>query len=72
MMQLRVEYVYDSDVNSWGFAVPALHIGTRDAAREEATAAITFALDDMGGPTPVVRAAETEVLDVTFRPSSAA
>jgi hypothetical protein len=76
VMQLRVEYVYDTDVNSWGFAVAALHIvgsaDTRDAAREEATAAITFALDDTGGPTPVVPAAETEVLDVTFRPSSAA
>ncbi len=75
MMQLRVEYVYDTDVNSWGFAVPALHIvgsaDTRDAAREEAIAAIAFALDDAGGPTPVVPGAEIEVLDVTFRPSSA-
>jgi hypothetical protein len=74
LMQLRVEYVYDTDVNSWGFAVPALHIvgsaDTRDAAREEAIAAI--ALDDAGGPTPVVPGAEIEVLDVTLRPSSAA
>ena len=56
MMQLRVEYVYDPEVKSWGFAVPALHIvgsaDTRDAAREEAIAAIAFVLDDAGGPTP--------------------
>ncbi len=76
MMQLRVEYGYDTDVNSWGFAVPALHIvssaDSRDAAREDATAAIAFALDDTGGPTPFVPGAEIEVLDVTLRPSSAA
>jgi hypothetical protein len=76
VMQLRVEYVYDTDGNSWGFAVPALHIvgsaDTRDAAREEAIAAIAFALDDAGGPTPVVPGAEIEVLDIILRPSSAA
>lgn len=76
MMQLKVEYVYDPEVKSWGFAVPALHIvgsaDTRDAAREEAIAAIAFALDDEDGPTPVVPGAEIEVLDVTLSPSSAA
>jgi hypothetical protein len=76
VMQLRMEYVYDPDVKSWGFAVPALHIvgsaDTRDAAREETIAAIAFALDDAGRPTPVVPGAEIEVLDVTLHPSSAA
>lgn len=75
-MQLRVEYVYDPEVKSWGFAVPALHIvgsaDTRDAAREEAIAAIAFALDDADDSTPIVPGAEIEVLDVTLRPSSAA
>ena len=76
MIQLRVEYVYDPDVKSWGFAVPALHIvgsaDTREAAHEEAIAAIAFALDDMDGPTIVLPGAEIEVLEVTLRPSSAA
>lgn len=75
-MQIRVEYVYDPDVKSWGFAVPALHIvgsaDTRDAARNEAIAAIAFALDDADGSNPIVPGAEIEVLDVTVRPSSAA
>lgn len=75
-MQLRVEYVYDPEVKSWGFAVPALHIvgsaDTRDAAREEVIAAIAFALDDADDSNTVVPGAEIEVLDVTLRPSSAA
>ncbi len=45
---------------------------TRDAARDEAIAAIALALEDAGGPTPVVPGAEIEVLGVTLRPSSAA
>ena len=75
-MQIRVEYVYDPDVKSWGFAVPALHIvgsaDTRDAARNEAIAAIAFALHGADGSNPTVPGAEIEVLDVTLRPSSAA
>jgi hypothetical protein len=75
-MHLRVEYVYDPEVKSWGFAVPALHIvgsaDTRDAAREEAVAAIAFALDapaDLVAPVP---GAEIEVLDLMVRRSTAA
>ena len=75
-MQLRVEYVYDPEGESWGFAVPALHIvgsaDTREAAHEEAIAAIAFALDEEEATTPVVPGAEIEVLEVTLRPSSAA
>ncbi len=76
MIQLRVEYVYDPDVKSWGPAVPTLHIvgsaGTREAAHKEAIAAIAFALDDTDGPTRVLTGAEITVLDVSSRPSSAA
>ena len=70
MMQLRMKYTYDTDVNSWGLAVPALHLvgsaEAREAANEEAIAAIAFALDDTDGPTRVLPGAEIEVLDITL------
>jgi len=75
-MQLRVEYVYDPDVKSWAFAVPALHIvgsaDTRDAAREEAVAAIAFALEASADLVAPVPGAEIEVLDLTVGRSTAA
>jgi hypothetical protein len=62
VIQLRVEYVYDPDVKSWGLAVPTLHIvssaETREAAHKEAIAAIAFALADTDGPTRVLPGAE--------------
>jgi hypothetical protein len=76
VMRLRVEYAYDPDVSSWGFAVPALHIvgsaDTREAARREAIAAIAFALEDASDAAPSVPGAEIEALDVTVEPSTAA
>lgn len=75
-MQLRVEYVYDPEVDSWGFAVPALHIvgsaDTREEAREEALAAIAFALEMEPVPDPALPGVEVEVLDFHLSPSTAA
>jgi hypothetical protein len=64
VIQLRLEYVHDPDVKSWGLAVPTLHIvssaETREAAHDEAIAAIAFALNDTDGPTPILPGAEIE------------
>ena len=66
MIQLRLEYMYDPDVKSWDLAVPTLHIvssaETREAAQDEAIAAIAIALDDTDGPTPVLPGVEIESL----------
>jgi predicted RNase H-like HicB family nuclease len=63
-------------VKSWGFAVPALHIvgsaDTREDAREEAVAAIAFALEAAADLVTPVPGAEIEVLDLMVRRSTAA
>jgi hypothetical protein len=46
---VRVEYIYDPDSRNWGYEVPSLNIiggaGTREAAEEQAIAAIAYSLD---------------------------
>jgi hypothetical protein len=46
---VRVEYFYDPDSRNWGYEVPSLNIiggaDTREAAEEQAIAAIAYTLD---------------------------
>lgn len=48
-MQLRVEYIHDSESRNWCFRVPSLGIiggaDTREEAEQEAIAAIAYALE---------------------------
>jgi predicted RNase H-like HicB family nuclease len=71
-----VEYIYDHEVQSWGFAVPALHIvgsaDTRAEARQQALEAIAFALEVEPGHDAVLPGAEVEMLDLALDPSTAA
>ena len=75
-MQLRVEYAYDPEVHSWGFAVPALHIvgsaDTREEARQQALEAIAFALEVEPPPDAALPDVEVEMLDLALDPSTAA
>lgn len=50
-MKLTVEYVYDDEVQAWGFVVPSLRLvggmdPTREAAEAHCLEAIAFALED--------------------------
>lgn len=59
MAKVMVEYVWDHEVEAWGFALPALHRGRREDARRRAREAIAAARE-----TADTEPGEAEYLDV--------
>ena len=72
-MQLKVELFYDSEVNQWGYTVPALSIlGTGCNSRDDAERFAVEAIQEVieSGDEEIEEGAEVMTLDVQIAKAS--